>query len=131
MSNNEIDLRTAISQAGEHVRAEDSSPDVKRPIPKPRTSQRFDQLARIEGRLTAKQLADLTSLRLKLIDPKNTTSGPRERITNNTLLRVAVTVLLEHKNAVNGGTEKEITQSLLAHLDGRSARQGNTDAGTP
>ena len=38
--------------------------------------------------------------------------GGGERITENTLVRVAVDLLLERADALNGGTEAELLRSL-------------------
>ena len=129
-----FNLREQLAQASDLVRAENethpatyepadeptdaggvASTDAK-PRAKRRQTRRFDQMARIEGRLHLKQLRELTALTLKLRDQRHPSTGERERITNNTLLRVAVAVLLKHQHALTGTTEAELTDSLLTHL---------------
>lgn len=131
-----FNLREQLAQASDLVRAEnegqhpsyepatDPPPPAtsagESPEPKARArrkqTRRYDQMARIEGRLHLKQLRELTALTLKLRDQRGTPAGERERITNNTLLRVAVAVLLKHQHALVGTTEAELTDSLLTHL---------------
>lgn len=125
-----FNIRQQLEAAGEAVKAEneaqysrESTPQAPEQTPEPARStkgrsqaRRFDKMARIEGRLHYKQLRELNALTLKLRDHRNSPGGERERITNNTLLRVAVEVLLKHQSALKGSTERELTDSLMRHL---------------
>lgn len=55
-----------------------------------------------------------------LTDLKRTVQAARsskpERITNNTLIRIAVDGLLEHQDGICGDTEDELRESFLTHL---------------
>lgn len=124
-----LDLRAQLARAGDQVRTEneqqqqhpapaqgDPAPEQPARTTKRKPSRRYDRMARIEGRLHVKQLQQLNALSLKLRDHRVGTGGDRERITNNTLLRVAVAVLLKHQAAIRGDTEAEMVESLLRHL---------------
>lgn len=104
----------------------DPAPDSDQPAAagghqsKPRSRRRkrhFESMRRIEGRLWPRQIRSLNSLRLDLQDQRTDEDVEnRERLTNNTLLRVAVDVLLDHKEALKGNTEEELTESLRQRL---------------
>jgi len=78
-------------------------------VPKYRTLERKD------ARLRADQIADLTTLARRL-------SGQRrnrdERITDNTLIRVAVDLLLEHGDQLRGDNESELRESVSSGVRG-------------
>lgn len=83
--------------------------------PAPHQKRRFETLRRYEGRLWPDQLRDLTALRLDLQEAR-TDHGDRERLTNNTLIRIGVAALLDHKDALAGNTEEELLEALRRHL---------------
>jgi hypothetical protein len=69
----------------------------------------FLRLERKEARLRADQYADLTAHARRLSQAK---TGGGERITENTLIRVAIDLLLEHAADLSGQTEAEIKNSV-------------------
>jgi len=78
--------------------------------PPPRAEQPlFLRLERKETRLRADQYADLTAHARRLSQAK---TGGGERITENTLIRVAIDLLLEHAADLSGQTEAEIKNSV-------------------
>ena len=80
------------------------------PAPTPRAEQPlFLRLERKETRLRADQYADLTAHARRLSQAK---TGGGERITENTLIRVAIDLLLEHATELSGQTEAEIKNSV-------------------
>lgn len=89
------------------------SPEVhesaERPLPLYKT------LERTEARLRADQLVDLTALRKRVAANRTDKS---ERITDNTLIRVAVDFLLAHGGQLEGNTEAELRASLLGEDQG-------------
>ncbi|MGI0483499.1 hypothetical protein ACN4EE_22295 [Geminocystis sp. CENA526] len=66
-------------------------------------------LVRKEARLTEAQLDDLTLLVRKLNRSRH---GKGERITENTLIRLAIDLLLQRGDSLIGATEKDLRQSL-------------------
>lgn len=81
---------------------------------------RFDELERKEARLRQDQLDDLAAVSRRLQKSKPKGMGG-ERITDNTLIRVAVDLLLEHADQLTGHSEQEIVESAL-----KNAYQGET-----
>jgi hypothetical protein len=81
-----------------------SSPDSEIPeLPK------YLQLERKEVRVRIDQMDALTKLSRKL---NRNRKGQGERITENTLIRVAIDLLLENSDRVHGLTEDELLESL-------------------
>jgi hypothetical protein len=72
-------------------------------LPKYKTMERKEVLARGE------QLDELTALRRRL---NRARSGSGERITENTLVRVAIDLLLAHADQLSGATEEELRESV-------------------
>ena len=66
-------------------------------------------LVRKEARLREDQLDDLTSL-ARSLNRKRQGSG--ERITENSLIRIAVDLLMNQKSELEGTTEQELTASV-------------------
>lgn len=66
-------------------------------------------LQRKEARLTDEQLDELTSLTRRL---NKLRKGAGERITDNTLIRVAVDLLLQDTGRLTGTTEDELRRSV-------------------
>jgi hypothetical protein len=75
----------------------------------PATDPLYLRLERKETRLRADQYADLTELARRLSRAK-TPGG--DRITENTLIRVAIDLLLEHASDLSGETEAELKKSV-------------------
>lgn len=70
---------------------------------------RYLQLERKEVRLRTDQMDSLTKLSRKL---NRNRKGKGERITENTLIRVAIDLLLQDSDRVAGLTEDELLESL-------------------
>lgn len=68
------------------------------------------QLTRKEARFRDEQIADLTQLSRRLNRSKD--PAATERITENTLIRVAVDLLLAQADRLSGSTESELRQSV-------------------
>jgi hypothetical protein len=77
--------------------------------PTPATSARWKDFERLEARLRDDQVAELDSLARRLNKQRE---GTGERITKNTLLRVATDLLLGQAGNATGSTEAEIRASL-------------------
>lgn len=71
---------------------------------------RYLQLTRKEVRFTDDQLDALTALTRRLSKQRRGRGG--ERVTENTLVRVAVDLLLEKGNDLKGTTEDELRKSV-------------------
>ena len=70
---------------------------------------KFQTFARKEARLREEQLDDLTSL-ARSLNRKRKGSG--ERITENTLIRIAVDLLMNQSDKLQGTTEEELSASV-------------------
>jgi hypothetical protein len=70
---------------------------------------KYLQLERKEVRLRLDQLDELTALTRRLNRARN---GKGERITENTLIRVAIDLLLERSDPLAGTTEEELRDSV-------------------
>lgn len=79
-----------------------SSPPDKQP--------RYLQLLRKEARLRVDQADALAALRRRLM--RERTNRSAEILTDNTLIRVAVDLLLDRVEELHGGTEDELRASL-------------------
>lgn len=82
---------------------------------RPATGARYDQLERKEARLREDQVEELNRLARQLAKQarKRRPSGARpERITDNTLIRVAVDLLLSQSGRLRGTTEIELRKSV-------------------
>jgi hypothetical protein len=88
----------------------------RRPRPGPAAvtesqTPKWKRLERKELRLRADQLDDLARLRRSLNRQRG---GEGERITENTLIRVAVDVLLTQSDRLRGSTEDELRESVAS-----------------
>lgn len=80
---------------------------------------KFAQLTRKETRVSEDQYAQLTGLARSLMRRR---VSRRERITENTLIRVAIDLLLAHQGELRGSDEDELRRSVLTSLpDTRSS----------
>lgn len=70
---------------------------------------KYQRMARIEGRLSEKQVDVVADLVRRLNRSRH---GEGERITQNTLLRVAVDLLLTRSDELRGASEDELLVSL-------------------
>lgn len=71
---------------------------------------KYMTLARKEARLREDQVDDLSMLARKL---SRAARGGEERITDNTLIRIAVDLLLTQSGKLTGSTEEELRKSLM------------------
>ena len=110
------DIRDALSGVPttdapvEQATEPETAPRDVAPASKSRPSPAFEAFERKEARLRQKQLDDLEALR-KQINRSKTSSGG-ERITDNTLIRVAVDLLLDNAGKLRGATELELRKSV-------------------
>jgi RNA polymerase-interacting CarD/CdnL/TRCF family regulator len=74
---------------------------------------KWQRLERKELRLRADQLDELARLRRALNRQRR---GEGERITENTLIRVAVDLLLKQSGALQGSTEDELRNSVTSEV---------------
>lgn len=95
--------------AREQSRAEAATPGVPPRVPK------YLALERKEARLRGDQVDSLASLARRVNRQKPSRGG--ERITENTLIRVAVDWLLSQEDYVGGSTEEEIRRGLGVRHD--------------
>lgn len=71
---------------------------------------RYLTFPRTEARLRQDQLDGLAALRRTVAANR---TDKTERITDNTLLRLAVDLLMEHAGRIRGNTESEMRRSLI------------------
>jgi hypothetical protein len=90
--------------------AQSRSPEVRTPeVPSPGVAK-YLQLERKDCLLWPRQLNELTILRRVLNRRRG--KGEGERITENTLVRVAIDLLMANAGQLQGSTEEELRQSL-------------------
>lgn len=77
--------------------------------PQPGQWVRYDQLERKETRLRPDQYGRLSGISRSL---NRTRAGQGERITENTLIRVAIDLLLQREADLAGNTETELRRSM-------------------
>ncbi|WP_086560136.1 hypothetical protein [Streptomyces africanus] len=71
---------------------------------------RYLTFVRTEARLTPEQVAAIAALRRRVAANRQ---DKAERITDNTLLRLAVDLLLANADRIKGDTEAEMRRALL------------------
>lgn len=71
---------------------------------------KYRQMIRTEARLRPDQMADLAALRRRVAAAREVRE---ERITDNTLLRIAVDLLLAHGDQLAGDTEDQLRASVV------------------
>lgn len=79
-------------------------PELRSDVP------RYRQLDRVDARLRADQIEALTELRKRIMRQR---ARKEERITDNTLIRVAVDLLLSRAGSLRGDTEEELRTAAL------------------
>jgi hypothetical protein len=99
---------------GEATVQEQSRDEAAKPGTPPRVPK-YLALERKEARLRGDQVDSLASLARRVNRQKPSRGG--ERITENTLIRVAVDWLLSQEDYVRGSTEEEIRRSLGVRHD--------------
>ena len=87
-----------------------ASPRPPAPRPAAEATPRYLEMQRVDGRIRPDQSEDLAALRRRILRGRADRS---ERITDNTLLRVAVDLLLARVDELAGDTEDEMAASLL------------------
>lgn len=97
----QVDLEDKLRDARARVDAE--APAQDRVVPK------FARLTRKDTRIRADQDAALTALAKSLMRRR---AVKTERITENTLIRVAIDLLFAHADALRGSTEDELRKSV-------------------
>jgi hypothetical protein len=114
-----VDLAGKLDDARARVEAETPVED--------RGLAKFALLTRKDARVRADQDAALTALAKTLMRRR---PAKAERITENTLIRVAIDLLLAHADELRGSTEDELRGSVTSELRhfGTSALP---DSGTP
>ncbi|MDF2506228.1 MAG: hypothetical protein K0Q52_87 [Microbacterium sp.] len=108
-----IDLSTQLADARLRVETESSGDGADRSAPM------YARLTRKETRVREDQYAALGAVARALMRRRQVRT---ERITENTLIRVAIDALLARKDSLHGSTEAELRESVLSAL---------TDSGTP
>ncbi|MFK4806756.1 hypothetical protein ACI3KX_12910 [Microbacterium sp. ZW CA_36] len=114
-----VDLAGKLDDARARVEAETPVED--------RGLAKFARLIRKDARVRAEQDAALTALAKTLMRRR---PAKAERITENTLIRVAIDLLLAHADELRGSTEDELRDSVTSELSdfGTSALR---NSGTP
>lgn len=85
----------------------------------------YRRLARKEARVREDQYVALSRLVRVLARRRTNRSGPR--LTENTLIRVAIDLLLTHANRLTGNTERELRASVLGSPRSTAADQPPED----
>ena len=104
----------------ENIAVGDAAPAGKSQTPAPRKSgsqddrPRYQQMARMEARIRHDQVRDLADLRRAVAANR---TDKTERITDNTLVRIAVDFLLAHRELLEGNTEDELRASVVGDED--------------
>lgn len=98
-----IDLADRLGDARARVEAETPAEE--------RTLAKFARLTRKDTRIRADQDAALTALARTLMRQR---ARKVERITENTLIRVAIDLLLAHAGQLRGSTEEELRKSVTS-----------------
>lgn len=114
-----VDLAGKLDDARTRVEAETPVED--------RGLAKFARLTRKDARVRADQDVALTALAKNLMRRR---PAKAERITENTLIRVAIDLLLAHADELRGSTEDELRNSITSALSdfGTSALR---NSGTP
>ncbi len=103
---------TKKRKLGDLIKEETQRPEVELETVEPKSEQlelpKYLTLIRKETRLREDQLEKLTVLTRKL----NRQRRGGERITENTLIRVALDLLLEQSEELKGSTESELREAL-------------------
>ena len=115
-----VDLAEKLSDVRARVSAERSG-DAQPGLPK------FARLTRKEARVREDQYAALSALARTLMRRRKVKD---ERITENTLIRVAIDLLLAHQDTLRGATEDELRESVTPAL-GDFGRSAVPDHGSP
>jgi len=111
------DIATALRDAQSRVDAE-QAPNQSPPVAKYKTFERKEALLRPDQLRALAELAD-TVMAARPVQV--------ERLTENTLIRVAVDLLLAHRDRLWGSTERELLKSLTTGVrNSRTPRHPNS-----
>lgn len=113
-----VDLAGKLSDARARVDAETA--------PESRGLAKFARLTRKDARIRADQDAALTTLAKSLMRRR---SAKGERITENTLIRIAIDLLLTNADELRGSTEEDLRKSVtwgLRHSRGSALPDSRT-----
>jgi hypothetical protein len=99
----------APSPAATRTRRPTAVPDAREGAGSDASVPRYLALTRKEARLTDAQLAGLSALTRRI---NRARQGRGERITDNTLIRVAVDLLLERSDQITGLDEDQLRHSV-------------------
>lgn len=114
----QVNLSERLSET--RVRLERQRNRAPEPVPK------FLRLTRKETRVREDQYAELTALARSLMRER---ISRRERITENTLIRVAIDLLLANRDQRRGSDEEELRRSVSSGLpDFRSPRAAGAES---
>lgn len=103
----EVQAKPAKTRAAASVRSIKAAPEPPPSLPL------YLELTRKEARFRQDQLNDLTTLTRQL-NRRRASTG--ERITDNTLIRVAVDMMLKVADSLDGATEAELLSAVSAKL---------------
>lgn len=101
-----VDLAGKLHDARARVAGESVHP-AEQPVPK------FERMVRKDARVRPDQDAALTALAKTVMRAR---PAKAERITENTLIRVAIDLLLTHADRLRGSTEDELRHSVTSVL---------------
>lgn len=114
----QVNLNERLSET--RVRLDRQRDRAPEPLPK------FLRLTRKETRVREDQYTELTALTRSLMRER---ISRRERITENTLIRVAIDLLLAQRDQLRGSDEDELRRSVTSGLpDFRSPRATDTES---
>lgn len=122
----EVEPILGSSEGGQVAGGQSQTPEVPdSPTPEVPDSYssgdpKWTTLERKEARLRADQLTDLADLRRHVNAQRRDRS---EIITDNTLIRVAVDLLLEHSHRLRGDTEEDLRRSVLPRRRSAAAQE--------
>jgi hypothetical protein len=98
------------TDTGENTARTEPTPSPVRSVPSTPRGPRYLQLDRKDLRIRGDQADELSALTRQLNRSRN---GTGERITDNTLIRVAIDLLLRQRDRLAGVTEAELTTSVI------------------
>ncbi|GGD86803.1 hypothetical protein GCM10007269_32110 [Microbacterium murale] len=114
----QVNLSERLS--GTRVRLDRQRSRTPEPVPK------FLKLTRKETRVRDDQYTELTTLTRSLMRER---TSRRDRITENTLIRVTIDLLLAHRDQLRGSDEDELRRSVTSGVpDFRSLRATDTES---
>lgn len=114
-----IDLAAQFTDVRTRVATQQTAPAAAAAIDGPR----YRRLTRKETLLRADQLTSLAALARHRMRQRRVRT---ERITENTLVRIAVDLLLDNQDLLDGSTEEELADSILRKVARLSDRHRST-----